>query len=144
MDTTSLDLDDKEREDGDKTLSRPHFGCEEIRRCERGPMAAQELRPCGLSSTLGRGLNSMILKDAFDGVVHDDVAETLVRPLNTSLAPARIVLCHLDDEILDLLHDAMASFAGFVRPFLRDQFAMPGQQCVGRDNGRVLTEQTTT
>ncbi len=107
-------------------------------------MVAQELRPPGLSSTHGRGLNSMILKDAFDGVVHDDVAKILERPLDTSLAPAGIVLCHLDDEILDLLHDAMASFAGFVRPFLRDQFAMPGQQCVGRDNGCVLTEQTTT
>ena len=107
-------------------------------------MAAQELRPCGLSSTLGRGLNSMILKDAFDGVVHDDVAETLVRPLNTSLTPARIVLCYSNDEILDPLHDAMASFAGFVRPFLRNQFAMPAQHRVGRDDGCVSTEQSPT
>ncbi len=89
-------------------------------------------------------LDSIILKDAFGGVVHDDVAEILGRPLDTSLDPAGIFLCHLNDEILDLLHDAGAFFAGFVRPFLRDQFAMPAQQCVGRDNGWVLTEQTTT
>ena len=89
----SCDLDDKERVGGDKALSCPHFGCEEIRGWEGGPMAAQELRPSGLSFTFGRGLDSMILKDAFDGVVHDGVAEIFERPLNTSVAPARIVLC---------------------------------------------------
>ncbi len=35
VNSASCDLDDKERVDGDKTLSRPHFGCEEIRGCER-------------------------------------------------------------------------------------------------------------
>ncbi len=67
----------------------------------------------------------MVNKDSLDGVVHDDVAKVSERTLDTSVAPARIFLRHLDDELFDLFEDAWPTAASGVGPFPGDQLSMP-------------------
>ena len=71
------------------------------------------------------------------------MVELLQLALNAAVAPARVVGCHPDDELADLLHDAWpADAVRRVGPLGRDQAAVPAHDGVGRDDGRDLGKET--
>ncbi len=62
------------------------------------------------------------------------MAEVVERPLDSRVAPARILVSHSDDQVGDDLHHPMPTRGvSFVGPLLGDQLSVPTKDGVGSD-----------
>ncbi len=69
------------------------------------------------------------------------VSDVLQRALDATVNPVRIVRCHADDVRVDLFHDPRSALVLLrVGPLRSDEFPVPSDQGVGRDDRSNTTQ----
>jgi hypothetical protein len=135
MDTTRVKFDHKDRVVGHQPAHRPDLGGEEICGEERVPVGAQERAPRHRPSARRR--NALFLEDLRDRRSGNPMVEILERALNPCVAPSWIVSRHSDHKAADFdLHAGSPRSRRRIRPLARDQFAVPPENRVRRDDRR--------
>jgi len=88
--------------------------------------------------------NAMHAQHACDRRATHAVPNVLQRTLNPCVAPRRILGCHSNDQGSEVCpKTTMARTRASVGPFARDQFTVPANNRVWRDDRRHLREQLT-
>jgi len=108
---------------------------EEVDRQELIGMLADKLGP-GALATPRRRLEPVAAEDVADGAVGAAAAELEELALDPAIAPSRVLLGHLDDQLfpLGILADSAASWPARVEcPLPADQLAVPAQQRLRAD-----------
>jgi hypothetical protein len=107
-----------------------------------GPMPGDEFIPCCFSTSVRRRLNTVLLQNVVNGPKCKEVAEIGQRSLNSTIAPASILLCHSSNQRNDLSSNSWSSGRTVRAPvvFLGDQCSMPRQESLGSHDSGDLTE----
>jgi hypothetical protein len=87
-------------------------------------------------SSLWRRLDAVRLQYVCDRSSTHLVIKVRQSPLNSGVAPSRIVHCHANNQLRDLPHDPRPTWptATTVIPLLRNQTSMPTHERVRRNN----------
>src|SRR5215471_12925337 len=104
------------------------------------PGANQILLPCRLSPPLGCGLDPVSFQNRSDRTASKLVAQIGQCTLDSSISPIPVFFCHANHQSLDLAGDARSSRRAMCSSvvLLSDQFPMPSQQGLRRDEGGDL------
>ena len=114
-----------------------HLHGEEVA-CRKGiPVILDELVPRGLSRTLRRWCDAVILEDPFDSRLADRVVQIGQCPLDSSVSPSPILLGHALYEASNAHGNPWPPrFAIGAAVVLRgNELAVPAEDRVGRDDG---------
>lgn len=112
-----------------KASRRPHLDREEVRCHDLFPMPRDGFFPRCFSTSLRRRLNAVLLQNVGNGLKRKEVAEIGQRSLNSTMAPASILLCHSSNQRNDFGSGSWASGCTVGAPvvFLGDQSSIPRQ-----------------
>jgi hypothetical protein len=131
-----------------QAVPRRHFHREEVGCGEHLPMHLQKLPPAHARlAALRGGLQVMATEDITHRNLVDGMPQICQGALNAAIAPARILLGHLDREAFDLLGHGWPTTLGAARApvkLLGDQSLVPAQEGVRRGDRRDLFEALTT
>ena len=90
---------------------------------------------------IGRSRLVECLQDARNRGSRHAMANVLQRSLNTGVAPFRIFRCHPNHEAPNFSEHPRPPWSpAYVRPFPRNQFAMPSKNRLRRDERRHLSQ----
>src|SRR5205823_14991914 len=105
-------------------------------------MPGYELLPSGLPVALGRWFHTMLLQNVGDGAARHFMAQIGQCALYSSVAPIPVLSGHADHQLLDLiLHmGAPRAAPSTAIVFSGDQFAVPSQKGLRRDDGGQFME----
>src|SRR6516165_10831151 len=105
-------------------------------------MSAQELLPGRLPAALRRRLHPMPLQNVSDRAAGNVVSQIGPCDLDAPIAPIPVLFRHAKHPSLDLSGRARSPRSALATAVvvLRDQFPMPSQQGLGRDNGGDLSK----
>src|SRR5438094_161831 len=105
-------------------------------------MLFEEFLPCRLSNTLRCLFNAVPFQNICDCGVRQDVPQVRHCPLDAPTAPSAVLFGHTNNQIRDLCRGAWPSWTSVAAAivFLGNQFPMPCQQCLGRDDCGHLSQ----
>ena len=142
LNPASLEVDDEKHEIPDQACRREHLDVEEVRCRDGTPMSLQKGLPRHPLLPEGGGVEPVFQKDSLDRVTANLVTQVVERSSNSSVAPARVVAGHLQDQIFDLDRclgaTGSAGLAAIV--LLGDQPPVPSKQRVGCHQGANVEE----
>jgi len=149
-----MQLNDEERVVRHQSAGGPHLRREKICRHDRGPMGTQERPPGDRPLTTGR--DALSFQNARNCRASDAMTHVLQRTLNTCVTSASRGSSRRQRSCGTPKSDSPSPFAllggesqrarrdvlgGAGRRSLpRDQFAMPSENCVGRDERRNVSQ----
>lgn len=91
MHTARSQLHDEEKVERHQPTLRPHLdGCE-VNRRQDVPMGFEKGGPRCLSLAVRRRFDAMLFEDIAHGLIRDLVSQVGLRPLDTAVAPGRIL-----------------------------------------------------
>jgi hypothetical protein len=142
VDATRLKLDDEQDAVTDDAGEREHLDVEEVHGREGAEVGPDECLPGRALTPLGGRLETVVEKDALDGVAVALVAEIGERVAQPCVAPAWIVSRELDDQFLNRRRrrrPAGSTFGGAI-VFCRDELAIPTQDGIRRHEAAKVAE----
>ncbi len=143
VDSTRCDVDEEEHVVRHEAGLRPDLRREEVGGCEHVHVCSYELLPRRGLLAVWRRRNPMALQHVPDGLIAHDVAKVCKGANDAVVAPASVLACEADDQILDISIDrGPAGVRSLLRAIElpRDEPSVPGQDRVGLDDVGHLLE----
>src|SRR5439155_9007447 len=109
MHLTAAQMDEKQHVMRYELTQRPHLGGKEVSRDQNVEMRADEFLPRRGGHTLWSCWEAMPFQDVTHGLVTDRIAQIGQGADDPVIAPGAVLLCHADDQGLDLLVDHRAA-----------------------------------
>lgn len=139
VDLAAADVDEEQDVMGDQTECGPDFGGEEVGCQQAIGVRLDEIGPTGFAFPHWRWIDAVFLKNVFDGLVAQTLAEIEQSPANPSISAGRILAGELKDSFNHRGVGRWAvdsfGFAAFRRVELfGDQLAVPAENRFGRDD----------
>ena len=106
---------------------------EEIRGQQPGCLSTQETSPTGVRSTWC-GADAVVAQDPPDRAQTHAVAESDQFTLDPAVPPTGVFSGQANNQLAEFAADWAAAGPAGTSPFLRDQVAVPGQQCAWCDD----------
>ncbi|MCG3175006.1 MAG: hypothetical protein GMKNLPBB_03340 [Myxococcota bacterium] len=134
---TGGQIDHEEHGVAHQTEGCPHLDAEEVGGGKRLPVGAQKLPPRGAFGSLRYGLKSVLFEDVGHGPPTDPMTQIGQGALDARVPPSSVLLGEPNDQLPDHLHHPGPSrpTASTAVVLAGDEFSMPTQQCVRRDDG---------
>src|SRR5713101_8617306 len=143
MDLPASQVDEKQYVVCYQATQRPHLGREEVRRDQEIEVRTDKLLPRRGHLAFWRRWDTVTLEDVPHRLVADRIAQVGEGAHDAVVAPGAILPCYADNQRFELLVDFGTAWRlALLRAvkLLSDQFAVPGEDGGGFDNGGDLRQ----
>jgi len=144
VDAARFEVDHEQHDVANESCEREDLDGEEVGRRDHAEVGLEEGLP--RRRALGRWCKSVVGEDALDRVSSELVTEVAERAAEPGVAPGRVFDCELDHQAVQRSGRAgsCASSSGRAVVLVRDEFAVPAQNRIGRHQAAELVQNAAT